>query len=151
MIRGGDLFGDGVNIAARLQTLAEPGGLCLSSEAHAHVRKTLPFAFEDLGPQHVKNIAEPVNVYAYRPQPGDTALHASTPLLPLPETPSIAVLPFKNMGGDRYFADGVVEDIITALSRTAPFRDRPKLHLHVQRQVGRYPPDRAGAWGSLHS
>ncbi|SJM34349.1 putative integral membrane protein [Mesorhizobium delmotii] len=147
MIRGGDLFGDGVNIAARLQALAEPGGLCLSAEAYAHVRKTLPLDFQDLGPQQVKNIAEPVRVYSYKPQPTDPALHTNTLSLPLPENPSIAVLPFTNMGGDRYFADGVVEDIITALSHvprlfviarnsTFTYRDRMVDIRQIGRELG---------------
>src|SRR5215813_1738288 len=116
MIRAGDLFGDGVNIAARLQSIAKPGGVCISGATHDQVRKVLPMNFVDLGCQYVKNIQEPIKVYevagrAKQPDPmhlGDTA----SPL-PLPEKPSIAVLPFQNMSGDpeqEYFADGVVED-----------------------------------------
>ncbi|MGB6791520.1 MAG: adenylate/guanylate cyclase domain-containing protein, partial [Pseudolabrys sp.] len=122
MIKGGDLFGDGVNIAARLQTLASAGGVCLSGVAYDHVRKILPFAFADLGAQQVKNIDEPVrafSVVAERAAVVTATANASVPLA-LPDKPSIAVLPFQNMSGDpeqEYFADGIVEDIITALSR----------------------------------
>jgi TolB-like protein/class 3 adenylate cyclase/Tfp pilus assembly protein PilF len=120
MVKGGDLFGDGVNIAARLQTLASAGGVCVSGVAHDQVRKILPFTFTDLGAQQVKNIEEPVRAYAVSAR-GTAALagNASVPLA-LPDKPSIAVLPFQNMSGDpeqEYFADGMVEDIITALSR----------------------------------
>jgi len=122
MIKGGDLFGDGVNIAARLQTLASAGGVCLSGVAYDQVRKILPFAFVDLGTQRVKNIDEPVrafSVVAERAAVVAASENASVPLA-LPDKPSIAVLPFQNMSGDpeqEYFADGMVEDIITALSR----------------------------------
>jgi adenylate cyclase len=122
MIKGGDLFGDGVNIAARLQTLASAGGVCLSGVAYDQVRKILPFAFADLGAQLVKNIDEPVrafSVVAERAAAFTASENASIPLA-LPDKPSIAVLPFQNMSGDpeqEYFADGIVEDIITALSR----------------------------------
>ncbi len=119
----GDIFGDGVNIAARLEALAEPGGVYVSAAAHDQVRDKLDLAFEDLGEQQVKNIARPVRVYAIR-----LGNEAATPVvsetggtpLPLPDKPSIAVLPFQNMSGDpeqEYFTDGMVEDIITALSR----------------------------------
>jgi TolB-like protein/class 3 adenylate cyclase len=122
MIKGGDLFGDGVNIAARLQTLASAGGVCLSGVAYDQVRKILPFAFADLGAQQVKNIDEPVRAFSVvseRAAVGTASANASVPLA-LPDKPSIAVLPFQNMSGDpdqEYFADGIVEDIITALSR----------------------------------
>jgi TolB-like protein/class 3 adenylate cyclase len=122
MIKGGDLFGDGVNIAGRLQSLASAGGVCLSGVAHDQVRKILPFAFSDLGAQQVKNIVEPVRAFALvaeRVAAVAAPTNASVPLV-LPDKPSIAVLPFQNMSGDpeqEYFADGMVEDIITALSR----------------------------------
>ena len=122
MVKGGDLFGDGVNIAARLQTLASAGGTCISGAAHDQVKKILPFAFADLGAQQVKNIEEPVRAFAVTTKgasPILVSLNASVPLA-LPDKPSIAVLPFQNMSGDpeqEYFADGMVEDIITALSR----------------------------------
>lgn len=125
MIRAGDLFGDGVNIAARLQTLAKPGAVCISGATHDQVRKVLPMTFEDLGLQGVKNIQEPIRAYqivatsnSQDAAPARTAEAESHP--PLPDKPSIAVLAFQNMSGDpeqEYFADGMVEDIITALSR----------------------------------
>jgi TolB-like protein/tetratricopeptide (TPR) repeat protein len=122
MVKGGDLFGDGVNIAARLQTLASAGGVCVSGAAHDQVRKILSFTFNDLGAQQVKNIEEPVRAYAVGP-PGLAAAAAasrdSAPLA-LPDKPSIAVLPFQNMSGDpeqEYFADGMVEEITTAIAR----------------------------------
>ena len=122
MIKGGDLFGDGVNIAARLQTLASAGGVCLSGVAYDQVRKILPFAFDDLGAQQVKNIDEPVRVFALGVERAAVVTaSANASVSPaLPDKPSIAVLPFQNISGDPeqdYFADGIVEDIITALSR----------------------------------
>ncbi len=127
MVRAGDLFGDGVNIAARLQTLARAGGLCVSSVTYDQVRKILPLSFADLGVQTVKNIEEPIRAYEVRAQ-GELASSGFEDLsslgdrkpLALPDKPSIAVLPFQNMSGDpeqEYFADGMVEEIITALSR----------------------------------
>jgi len=115
---GRDIFGDGVNIAARLEALAEPGGICVSRVVHEQVRDKLDVAFEDMGEQQVKNIARPVHVWRIR-LGAKLAISASEPL-PLPDKPSIAVLPFANMSGDpeqEYFADGMVEEIITALSR----------------------------------
>ncbi len=123
MVRAGDLFGDGVNIAARLQMLAEAGCICVSGVTYDQVRKILPVAFTDLGPQQVKNIEEPVRVYAAAKADVGAATRSggeTSKSLPLPDKPSIAVLPFQNMSGDpeqEYFADGMVEDIITALSR----------------------------------
>ena len=111
-----DIFGDGVNIAARLEALAEPGGICVSRVVRDQVRDRLPFAFEDLGERQVKNITRPVRVY--RIPIAEKA--PARGLLPLPDKPSIAVLPFANLSGDseqEYFADGMVEEIITALSR----------------------------------
>ena len=122
MIKGGTFFGDGVNIAARLQTLASAGGVCLSGVAYDQVRKILPFAFADLGAQQVKNIDEPVRAFSVvseRAAVVSASDNASIPLA-LPDKPSIAVLPFQNMSGDleqEYFADGMVEEIVTALSR----------------------------------
>jgi adenylate cyclase len=125
MVKGGDLFGDGVNIAARLQTIAKAGGICVSGVAHDQVRKIVPFVFADLGEQRVKNIEEPLRAYSLDPEVGksSTATTERWPLA-LPDKPSIAVLPFQNMSGDpeqEYFADGMVEDIITALSRLRGF------------------------------
>lgn len=120
LVRDGDLLGDGVNIAARLQSLSEPGGACVSEAAYGYVRKAVPFAFIDLGPQRVKNIEEPIRAYALKAVPSDPAGLTQSKPLPLPDKPSIAVLPFTNMSGDPeqgYFADGIVEEIIAALSR----------------------------------
>jgi TolB-like protein len=122
IVEGDDLYGDGVNIAARIEALADAGAVFVSNTVHDHVRDRLPFAFEDLGEQQVKNIARPVRVYRVRdsgPAAKSPSVTASPPL-PLPDKPSIAVLPFANMSGDpeqEYFADGMVEEIITALSR----------------------------------
>jgi TolB-like protein/class 3 adenylate cyclase len=127
IVEGDDLYGDGVNIAARIEALADPGGVFVSNTVHDHVRDRLPFVFEDLGEQQVKNIARLVRVYRVGPRPsrppaGETPAvqPRAPPALPLPDKPSIAVLPFANMSGDpeqEYFADGMVEEIITALSR----------------------------------
>jgi adenylate cyclase len=113
-------LGDGVNIASRLESIAEPGGICLSDVTYGHVRKNLPLTFSDLGPQRVKNMEEPIRAYALK-----ASLFARVGVEPtkppsLPERPSIAVLPFTNMSGDpeqEYFADGMAEDIITGLAR----------------------------------
>lgn len=120
MVRGSDRSGEGVNIAARLESIAESGGICLSEAAYGYVRKVVPFTFTDLGPQKVKNIEEPVRAYALKvasPAPART----DPPKLPaLPGKPSIAVFPFTNMSGDPeqdYFADSMAEEIIAALSR----------------------------------
>jgi adenylate cyclase len=121
IVEGDDLYGDGVNIAARIEALADAGGVFVSNTVHDHVRDRLPFAFEDLGEQQVKNIARPVRVYRVRDaDAANKAPAPPSPVLPLPDKPSIAVLPFANMSGDpeqEYFADGMVEEIITALSR----------------------------------
>jgi len=119
IVEGDDLYGDGVNIAARIEALADAGGVFVSNTVHDHVRDRLPFAFEDLGEQQVKNITRPVRVYRVRD--AIAAVKAAIPpALPLPDKPSIAVLPFANLSGDpeqEYFVDGMVEEIITALSR----------------------------------
>ena len=115
---GRDIYGDGVNVAARLEALAELGGIWVSRVVHDQVRDKLDLAFEDLGEQQVKNIARPVHVWRIR-LGAKPALSASAPLA-LPDKPSIAVLPFQNMTGDpeqEYFVDGVVEEITTAISR----------------------------------
>jgi TolB-like protein/class 3 adenylate cyclase len=118
-----DIFGDGVNVAARLEGLAEPGGIMVSHIVYDQVRDKLSFAFEDLGEQLVKNIARPIGVHRVSIADNSLALGSAPHLKPAtsaPERPSIAVLPFANMSGDpeqEYFADGIVEDIITALSR----------------------------------
>ena len=118
IIEDEDIFGDGVNIAARLEALAEPGGICVSGRVEEDVHGKLDTAFEDIGEQQLKNIARPVRVY--RARPGGTVNAPAHPVLSLPDKPSIVVLPFQNMSGDpeqEYFADGVVEEITTALSR----------------------------------
>src|SRR6266446_3690012 len=167
MVDGEQIYGDGVNVAARLESLADPGGICISRTVHENVRNKLALNYEDLGEQAVKNIAEPVRVfrvlleggaatptrqrqgvaqkYVRRgifsiaglaiiaatiifvqhlslrpPTPSASIPPAQPPALPLPDTPSIAVLPFTNMSGDRdqeYFSDGITDDLITALSR----------------------------------
>ncbi|HEX3412420.1 MAG TPA: adenylate/guanylate cyclase domain-containing protein, partial [Stellaceae bacterium] len=135
IVEGDDIYGDGVNIAARIEALADAGGVFVSNTVHDHVRDRLPFVFEDLGEQQVKNITRPVRLYRVRPPqsqqqsplPNPPPLAgegrvgaAEPPPLALPDKPSIAVLPFANMSGDpeqEYFADGMVEELITALSR----------------------------------
>jgi adenylate cyclase len=119
IIDEGDIFGDGVNIAARLEGLAEPGGICVSSRVQEDVRGKLDIQFEDMGEQQLKNIEHPVWVYQVRLS-GTGSEPRAKPTLALPDNPSIAVLPFQNLSGDpeqQYFADGVVEEIITALWR----------------------------------
>jgi len=116
MVEDGDLYGDGVNVAARLEGLAEPGGVCVSAKVHDEVGEKLDLVYEDLGPQEVKNIAAPVRVYRIVLGQARPRVKA----LALPEKPSVAVLPFANMSGDpeqSYFSDGITEDIITELSR----------------------------------
>jgi adenylate cyclase len=120
MVQGDNLFGDAVNIAARLEAIAEPGGICISGAVRDHIGTRLPLAFDDLGPQQVKNIAQPIKAYRVGGETSPTSASVGDSLLPFPDKPSIAVLPFQNMSGDpeqEYFADGMVEEIITALSR----------------------------------
>jgi adenylate cyclase len=123
VVEDSDIFGDGVNVAARLEALAEPGGICVSARVQEDVAGRVDLAFEDLGEQQLKNIARSVRVYRVaRDRPISIAPLSTA--LPLPDKPSIAVLPFQNMSGDPeqdYFADGVVEDVITALSRVGWF------------------------------
>jgi len=124
LVKDSNLFGDGVNIAARLETLAEPGGICVSGTARDYVGKRLPIAFTDCGEQAVKNIAEPIRAYRVDAIATTSPSLPERPTLPLPNKPSIAVLPFSNMSGDpaqEYFADGITEDIITALSKVRWF------------------------------
>jgi adenylate cyclase len=145
IVEGDDLYGYGVNIAARIEALADAGGVFVSNTVHDHVRDRLPFVFEDLGEQQVKNIARPVRVYRVLPEgphPSppphageESALSARVgaaepPTLPLPDKPSIAVLPFANMSGDpeqEYFADGMFEEIITASLASAGSSSLPAI------------------------
>ena len=118
IIEEGDIFGDGVNIAARLESIAEPGGICISDDTFRQVRGKVDAVFEDTGDQQLKNIEQPVRVYRVRLD-GTKAKSGKT--LASSDLPSIAVLPFQNMSADpaqEYFVDGIVEDIITGLSRT---------------------------------
>jgi TolB-like protein/class 3 adenylate cyclase len=120
IIEDGDIFGDGVNIAARLEALAEPGGICLSAAAHEQVRDRIDIAFDDLGEQQVKNITRPVRTYRVALGALSRAALPVVAPLPLPDKPSLAVLPFQNMTGDpeqEYFVDGMVEEITTAIAR----------------------------------
>jgi adenylate cyclase len=117
----GDVYGEGINMAARLEGIADPGGILISSKVHGEVEGKLDLSFEDRGERQLKNISKPVRAYAIRARTYSSApvMNRGKPL-PLPDKPSIAVLPFQNMSGDpeqEYFADGIVEDIITALSR----------------------------------
>src|SRR5580700_7972162 len=126
IIEDHDIFGDGVNIAARLEGIAEPGGVCMSDDAYRQVRGKVEITCDDMGQQSLKNIADPMRAWRVRltgqtPSAVNSGSAVSQPrVLPLPDKPSIAVLPFENMSGDpeqEYFADGMVEEIITALSR----------------------------------
>jgi TolB-like protein/class 3 adenylate cyclase len=126
IIDDNDIFGDGVNIAARLEGISEPGGVCISDDAQRQIRAKIDSAFDDMGPQTLKNIAEPMSSWRLQIDKHSSSMttkkdsiEIAKPLA-LPDKPSIAVLPFQNMSGDpeqEYFADGMVEDIITALSR----------------------------------
>jgi len=147
---GDDIYGDGVNIAVRLEGLAPPGGICVSGTVRDHIGDRLPYAFEDMGEQSVKNIARPVRVYAVRPEgiARVPAPNASEPLA-APRL-SIVVLPFTNLSDDReqqYFADGITEDLTTDLSRLAPmfvishntaftYRPKPVNTKQIGRELG---------------
>jgi adenylate cyclase len=120
VVEDGDIFGDGVNVAARLEGLAEPGGICVSARVQEDAAGKLDLVFEDIGDQALKNILRPVRVYRVVTAARPAMPQAEPRPLPLPDKPSIAVLPFVNMSGDpeqEYFVDGMVEEIITALSR----------------------------------
>jgi len=126
IVEDDDIFGDGVNIAARLEALAQPGGLCISGTVYDQIRDKLPYVFEDLGEQSVKNIARPVRVYAWRPEavagarPPDASLAVPISEPSVAPRLSIVVLPFTNLSNDadqQYFADGITEDLTTDLPR----------------------------------
>lgn len=119
LIQDDDILGDGVNVAARLEGIAEPGGICISDNVYQQVLGKLDVAFEDIGPQNLKNILRPVQVWRTR-SGGAVSIESAAQQLSFPDRPSIAVLPFTNMSGDAaqdFFADGIAEDITTALSR----------------------------------
>jgi TolB-like protein/class 3 adenylate cyclase/Flp pilus assembly protein TadD len=150
-----DIFGDGVNVAARLEALAEPGGICIAWTVREQVRDKLPFPFEDLGEQSVKNIARPVRVYALRPEAVAELPMASVPVAAISRRVvaprlSVVVLPFVNLSSDleqQYFADGITEDLTTDLSRIAgmfvisrntafTYRGRPIDTKQIGRELG---------------
>ncbi|MEK9284871.1 MULTISPECIES: adenylate/guanylate cyclase domain-containing protein [unclassified Bradyrhizobium] len=122
IVEAHDIFGDGVNIAARLESIAEPGGICISQTVFNHARDKVPFDVEEAGEQTLKNIARPVHVYRIiiDPAPRTATPKREIPALALPDKPSVAVLPLTNMSGDpeqEFVSDGIAEDVITALSR----------------------------------
>lgn len=154
IIEGDDIYGDGVNIAARLEQMAESGGIAVSDDVWRHSRGKMDAIFDDLGDKEIKNIKQPIRVWSWRPetkeQPGRDTAPAERPALDLPDKPSIAVLPFDNMSGDadqEYFADGVVEALTAALSRIRTFfviarntsftyKGKPKNVLDIGRELG---------------
>ena len=147
VVQGDDLMGDGVNVAARVEGIADPGGIAITRAVHEQVRDKLDLGFMDKGEIELKNIQRPVQVFVI----GGAKVDSQATALPLPDKPSIAVLPFQNMSGDpeqEYFADGMVEDIIAALSRVQfALCHRAQLDLHLQgprrgHQAGRPRPGR---------
>jgi class 3 adenylate cyclase len=152
---GDDIFGDGVNVAARLEALAEPGGICISRTVRDQIRDKLAYQFEDLGEQSVKNIARPIRVYVLRPDAiAGLSMASGPPITSIPVLPvaprlSIVVLPFTNLSNDpeqQYFADGITEDLTTDLSRIAGmFVISRQYRVHLSEQAGRHEADRPRA------
>ena len=152
IIEADDIYGDGVNIAARLEPVAEPGGICISSIVNESIGNRVDVQFRDGGEVSVKNIDRPIRIWRWHPnmaskrRGGDPATRRHRPE-PKPATASIAILPFTNMSGDpeqEYFSDGISEDIITDLSKICrPDCDRPQFELHLQGTRGRRPHRRA--------
>jgi TolB-like protein/class 3 adenylate cyclase/cytochrome c-type biogenesis protein CcmH/NrfG len=150
IVERSDIYGDGVNIAARLEGLAEPGGVCISGSVHEQVKRKLAFSFDDMGLQSVKNIAEPVSVYRIRNRVAEAGVRSADISPKQSDKPAIAVLPFTNMSGDpeqEYFSDGITEDIITELSRfrsllviarhsSFAFKGKPVTVQQVGRELG---------------
>jgi adenylate cyclase len=134
------IYGDGINIAARLEGIAEPGGICISSKVYEEISGRIDLAYQDIGEQQLKNIARPVHAYWIDLAPKATSgSEARRPMLALPDKASIAVLAFNNMSGDHeqeYFSDGISEDIITDLSKLSELHVIAQLDLHLQGQAG---------------
>ena len=159
IVEDGDIFGDGVNVAARLETMAEPGGICISAAVRDQVGDRLKVAYADLGEQQVKNITRPIRAYkvlidgqaSQASHAGQTLLHASPASA---KKPSIAILPFDNMSGDpeqEFFVDGLTEDMITELSRFRELLgDLPQRGVRPQGQAGQGQASRARVRGRLH-
>jgi adenylate cyclase len=138
------IYGDGINVATRLESIAEPGGICISGKVYDEIESRINLAYQDIGEQQLKNIARPVRVY--RIPLGAAPAGGSRPALALPDKPSIAVLPFQNMSGDPeqdYFSDGVTEDLITDLSKISALFVIARHSSFVYRQVGQGAGDRA--------
>jgi adenylate cyclase len=130
LVEGEDILGDGVNIAARLEGIAEPGGICVSEDAFRQVRGKIEAEFADVGEQSLRNLARPLRVYRIGPAGAPAQPSIAPTALPLPDKPSIAVLPFANMSGDpeqEYFADGMVEVIIFSNRHFSGVLDTPPL------------------------
>jgi adenylate cyclase len=141
LIEGDDILGDGVNIAARLEGIAKPGGNCISEDAFRQVRGKVEPEFADIGEQSLKNIARPLRVYRIGPSPTPEQPPTPPAALPLPDKPSIAVLPFANLSGDpeqEYFADGMVEESSPRSSESAGSLSSPAIpasHTRAKRSM----------------